>query len=77
MPEMRDVLNPSVFLKEATEESLARAIAAALALPPDERERERAKLRAYVAREHSLSTIAGQILENMYPRRNDTASVTT
>ena len=76
-PELRDVVNPALFLKETTEESLTRAIAAALALPPDERERERAKLRAYVAREHSLSTIAGQILENMYPRRNDTASVTT
>ena len=76
-PELRAVVHSALFLKETTEESLTRAIHAALALKPDERERERAKLRAYVAREHSLSTIAGEILENMYPRRNDIAPVKT
>lgn len=67
-PELRAVVHPKLFVSEPTEEALARAISAALELPADERERERAKLKAYVGREHSLSTIAGEILENMHPR---------
>jgi len=73
-PELRAVVHPELFVSEPTEEAFARAIKKALALPPQERERERAKLRAYVGREHSLSVIAGEILENMYPREISAAT---
>ena len=65
---MQNVIHPKLFLNDWKEETLARAIKSALLLSPAERERERAKLRAYVGREHSLATIAGEILENLYPR---------
>ena len=67
-PEMRNVVHPDLFVEKLSEETLARAIKAALTLSRGEREREHVKLRAYVGREHSLSTISGEILENMYPR---------
>ena len=73
-PELRAVVHPKLFVSEPTEDAFARAISAALALAPDERERERATLRAYVGREHSLSVIAAEILENMYPRERSAAT---
>ncbi len=76
-PELRNVVHPALYLKDLKEENVARAIKSALALPEGERERERAKLRAYVGREHSLSTIAGEILDNMYPQRSATAPAKT
>ena len=67
---LKTVVHPDLYLKDMKEETVARAIKSALALSEGERERERAKLRAYVGREHSLSTIAGEILENMYPQKS-------
>ena len=61
--EVRGVVHPKLFVEEPTAENIAKAIRAACSLTEEEREHERAVLRAYVQREHSLSSVVPTMLE--------------
>ncbi len=62
-PTMKGVVDDRLFVAEPSPKSFAKAIHAALAFTPHERENERAKLRAYVRREHALSSVVPAMLE--------------
>jgi len=62
-PELRELLHPKLFVEKPTPESIAVAIQAARSLTEEERSRERSILRAYVQREHSLSSVVPAMLE--------------
>jgi glycosyltransferase involved in cell wall biosynthesis len=66
-PELRHVVHEGLFIERADEESVAHAITQALMLTEEEKRRERAMLRSYVEREHSLSAIVPRVLEAVYP----------
>ncbi len=61
--EVQRVIEPRLFLEEVTPESVAVAIKAALALSEEKREHARALARAYVRREHALSSVVPNMLE--------------
>lgn len=62
-PELRELLHPKLFIEKGTPEAIRDAIQAAHSLTEEERERERAILRAYVQREHALSSVVPAMLE--------------
>ncbi|HVM73364.1 MAG TPA: glycosyltransferase [Candidatus Paceibacterota bacterium] len=62
-PTMKGVVDDRLFITDASEQGIARAIHAALSLTPEERTQERSKLRAYVRREHALSSVVPAMLE--------------
>ncbi|MCR4325939.1 MAG: glycosyltransferase [Patescibacteria group bacterium] len=62
-PILRWVVDERLFVPKSDEKSVSEAITAALALSPEERERERGKLIAYVRREHALSSVVPAMLE--------------
>ena len=61
--EVQDVIDPRLFLEEPTEENIAKAIRAALSLSEEKREHARSVARAYVRREHALSSVVPTVLE--------------
>ncbi len=62
-PSMRGVVSDSLFVKEPTESAVAAAINTALSLSETQKSEERSRLRAYVRREHSLSSVVPVMLE--------------
>ena len=63
---VKDVIDPRLFVEDATPENLARAIRAALSFSEGAREEQRVRNRAYVRREHSLSSVVPTMLEMLY-----------
>lgn len=64
--EVRHVVDERLFVEKPTVENIARAIRAALSLSREARDAERAKMRAYVRREHGLSSVVPTMLEMLY-----------
>lgn len=62
-PHMRGVVDDRLFVHEQTEAAVSRALQSALSLSDEEREEERGRVRAYVRREHSLSSVVPAMLE--------------
>ena len=62
-PSMRGVVDDRLFMKETTEAAVSKALQAALSLSDEERAEEREQVRAYVRREHSLSSVVPSMLE--------------
>lgn len=62
-PLLKGVVDEKLFISRLDENGIAAAIAAAFALPDAERALERAKLSAYVRREHALSSVVPIMLE--------------
>ncbi|MDZ4226874.1 MAG: glycosyltransferase family 4 protein, partial [Patescibacteria group bacterium] len=71
-PLFRGVIDDRLFVQQPDEKSVASALMAALALSPEERERERGKLIAYVRREHALSSVVPAMLEMLRRRGGET-----
>ncbi|MDP2649014.1 MAG: glycosyltransferase, partial [bacterium] len=71
-PLFRGVIDDRLFVSQPDEKSVASALMAALALSPEERERERGKLIAYVRREHALSSVVPAMLEMLRRRGGET-----
>jgi glycosyltransferase involved in cell wall biosynthesis len=65
-PEMRGIIDARLFVEEPTAENFAKAIRGALSLSEEAREQQRTIARAYVLREHSLSSIVPTMLEMLY-----------
>lgn len=61
--EVKDVIDSRLFLEEVNAETLGKAIRAALALSEEKREHARSVARAYVRREHALSSVVPTLLE--------------
>lgn len=61
--EVRDLIDPRLFVESPTKENLAKAIRAALSLSEEKRENIRALSRAYVRREHALSSVVPSVIE--------------
>jgi glycosyltransferase involved in cell wall biosynthesis len=62
---VRDVLPPALFLADATGESAAQALGAALALPEDECAQIAARQRSFIEREHSLALLADRLVTEL------------
>ncbi len=62
-PSMRGVVDDRLFVSESDEKEFASALEVALAFTSEEKNRERAKLQAYVRREHALSSVVPAMLE--------------
>ena len=62
-PSLRGVVDDRLFVAKPDEKSVAAALEAALALSPEERERERGRLKAYVRLENALSSVVPAMLE--------------
>jgi glycosyltransferase involved in cell wall biosynthesis len=62
-PSMRGVVDDRLFVSGSDEKEFASALESALALTSEEKNRERAKLQAYVRREHALSSVVPAMLE--------------
>lgn len=61
--EVKDVIEPRLFVDQPTKENIAKAIRAALSLSEEKREHARSIARAYVRREHALSSVVPAVLE--------------
>ena len=60
---MHGVVDDRLFVKEPTEDAIMKALHAARSLSNEEQREERERVRAYVRREHSLSSVVPAMLE--------------
>ncbi len=73
-PAMRGIVSEKLYIRELTPSALSSALAAAHALPENARAEERSRLRAYVRREHSLSSVVPAMLEMLARPGGETRS---
>ncbi|MDP3645614.1 MAG: glycosyltransferase family 4 protein, partial [bacterium] len=73
-PSMRGVVDDRLFVENVSENNVARALHAALSFSDTERAKEREQLRAYVRREHSLSSVVPAMLEMLARPGGETRS---
>lgn len=66
--EVQSLIDERLFLENVDTESVSKALRAALALSEAKRERARALSRAYVRREHALSSVVPSLLEMLTSR---------